>query len=85
MRTEIELFAQAMENTMKKYDKKKGDSWKTCDIRFLKNKLLEEVVEFLDTYHKECPESYDKKELVDIANICMMLYNRKLDIILERM
>ena len=77
MRPEIELFAQAMENTMKKHDKKKGDSWKTCDILFLEDKLIKEVEEYLD--------SRDKKELVDIANMCMMLYNRKLDLILNRM
>jgi len=77
MRPEIELFAQAMENTMKKHDKKKGDSWKTEDVDWLRAKLVEEFEEYFDTF--------DKKELVDIANMCMMLYNRELDSILERM
>ena len=67
---EIEMFAMAMETTMSRHAKNKGDSWKWCDIDFLKNKLKEEF--------REYQESGDKHELVDIANICMMLFNREL-------
>jgi len=70
MKNEMYLFVTAMENTLEKHQKKKGDSWKDCDIEFLENKLVEEYNEWKD--------SKDKHELVDIANICMMLYNRKL-------
>lgn len=69
MRNEIELFAQAMETTMSRHDKTKGDSWKWCEIEFLKDKLLEEF--------NELQKTGDKHELVDIANICMMLFIRE--------
>lgn len=79
MRNEIELFAMAMETTMSRHDKEKGNSWKWCDIEFLKDKLLEEF--------DELQKTGDKHELVDIANVCMMLFNRKLwkinDIVIE--
>jgi len=70
MRKEIELFAMAMEATMCRHDKNKGDSWKSCEIDFLKDKLIEEFDEY--------QSSGNKHELVDIANVCMMLFNREL-------
>lgn len=60
----------AMETTMSRHDKNKGESWKWCDVDFLKGKLKEEFEEYQD--------SGDKHELVDIANVCMMLFNREL-------
>ena len=67
---EIGMLVMAMETTLSRHQKAKGDSWKWCDIEFLENKLHEE--------YNEWKESGDKHELVDIANICMMLFNRKL-------
>ncbi len=68
IRCEILEFAKEMEKIMKKHDKKKGDTWKTVSINFLKGKLIEEFDEYI-VY-----ENTD--ELVDIANICMMLWHR---------
>ena len=68
MRDEIKLFAEEMEKIMKEHDSKKGDSWKTCDIDFLVDKLGTEIKEWIDSAKHE--------ELVDISNICMMLWNR---------
>ena len=66
----IEFFAAEMEATMNMHKPEKGDSWKTCSINYLEMKLDEEVEEYMATR--------DPSELPDIANCCMMLYNRKI-------
>ena len=71
MDNSLALFVMAMETTLSRHQKKKGDSWKTCDIEFLENKLIEEFEEYQKTRNKH--------ELVDIANICMFLFNRKIE------
>lgn len=65
----VEVFAGYMLDVMNKHQQAKGDSWKTCNIGFLEGKLHEELAEYAD--------SGDKRELIDIANVCMMLYHRK--------
>jgi len=66
----VAIFVMAMETTLRRHEKAKGDSWKQCDKNFLYDKLEEEF--------NEWKESHNKHELVDIANICMMLFNREL-------
>lgn len=61
------FFAEAMEKTMKKHDKEKGDSWKNMPHEELQNLLLQEVEESKNIASKI-------GEWVDIANICMMIY-----------
>ena len=51
---------------------KKGDSWVTCDIEFLQGKLREEIHEYYDAEGS----MIGARELVDIANVCMMLFIR---------
>lgn len=51
---------------------KKGDSWVTCDIEFLQGKLREEMKEYYDAEGS----MIGARELVDIANVCMMLFHR---------
>lgn len=65
------------QEVLNKHSKKKGDSWKTCDIQFLRNKLVEEIDEFgvLPLEYKE--EQY--KELLDIINVATMLAERLRD------
>jgi predicted house-cleaning noncanonical NTP pyrophosphatase (MazG superfamily) len=66
---EIDGFVKKMEE---KYNAKLfeyGTSWKTCEIKYLEEKLLGEVMEYL--------RSGDKAELVDLANICWMIDVRK--------
>lgn len=74
VRREIMRFAEEMESIMRLHDKKKGDSYKTCEINFLRRKLAEEFSEWA----YPCIEDGDteKYEVVDIANICMMLFWR---------
>jgi predicted house-cleaning noncanonical NTP pyrophosphatase (MazG superfamily) len=69
MRDEINEFAEKMEDVTAHHDAKKGSSWKTCHPEFLIEKLKEEVGEYM--------LSKNKKELIDIANICWMLYHNK--------
>lgn len=81
IRPEILEFAEAMELTMRKHDGKKGDSWKTCDIYFLIEKLKEEFDEadcaFDNLVHHDFEdEGQFTAETVDLANVCMMLWNR---------
>ena len=64
----------SMEVTLYKHQKEKGDSWNDCDLQFLLNKFDEEIKEFKEE-HKPLAKA---EELVDIANVCMMLFNRKL-------
>jgi len=65
-RTSVKLFAIEMEKILQQNDYKGG--WNKCSIAFLRSKLAEEYGEYLI--------SDDHYELVDIANICMMLYER---------
>jgi len=72
MRKEIKDFAEEMERIMAFHDEEKGDSWKNPDEvneTFLWGKLREE---FIECMHEEAPP----EELADLANICMILWNR---------
>lgn len=79
IRPEIMEFAEAMELTMRKHDAKKGDSWKDCTISFLGRKLQEEYNETEHEFYNLLFSSSNnlKSESVDLANVCMMIWNRK--------
>ena len=72
MREDLEEFVEEMEKVLSKHDKEKGDSWKTCDKEFLENKLKEEFREWKNT----AVPLNKGVEVIDIANICMMLWHR---------
>jgi len=73
-------FTMVMGNVLYDHQKTKGDSWHNCDMQFLLDKLDEEIKEF-----KEEQKPLAKaEELVDIANICMMLYQRYVEIWAEK-
>lgn len=69
IRSEIMQFAVAMEAVMSMHDAKKGNSWRIAPLEYLIDKLKEEFVEWETTP--------SKKELIDIANVCMMLFHRR--------
>lgn len=69
MREEIQNFAEEMERVMEDNSQDKGESWKRMSLGDLNEKLKEELEEWDD-------EIYSKEELVDIADCCMMLWNR---------
>ena len=78
VRPEIVEFAIEMEMVMEEHDSKKGDSWKEpskTDIDFLYSKLAEEFAEVIAAEHGY-GEKGVTKELLDLANITMMLFHR---------
>lgn len=79
-KTGLRDFVEQMELKLDLNQEEKGDSWVTCDITFLEGKLREEIAE----YYKEEGSMKSTRELVDIANICMMLYHRHFDIWAKR-
>ncbi len=68
MREAVTTSAEAMETRLAANDCKGGWMPEACTIDFLKNKLLEEVVEYI--------ASGQESELPDIANMAMMLWQR---------
>lgn len=68
MRPELQEFAEECERVLKKHDAAKDDSWQSCNLLYLYNKLMEEIEEF-----KKNPTDHN---LPDITNICMMLWHR---------
>ncbi len=80
VRPELEIFAEKMEAEMRKNDKEKGESWKTCELLFLAKKLDEERGE-VDICFVSDEENVDKtvEELVHEAILCMMLAYRILE------
>lgn len=73
MKTEIYQFARAMEIKMSKHEKDRGDRWKNESIKWLFDRLTEEVNEA-----NECIQNLNSSkfcdELLDIANFAMMAY-----------
>ena len=70
MRKEIKEFAEEMEIVMQKHDARKGDSWKRMDLCYLNKLFQEEIVE----YQKAERADVSRDELIDIANIAMMIW-----------
>lgn len=76
----LDRFVEEMKLKLDRNQKKKGDSWTTCEIEFLEQALMTECYEY-----DQAPSLMKKaNELVDVANFCMMLYNRYLDRCKER-
>lgn len=68
-----------MDQKMAVHDDERGDSWKTCEEGYLYDRLMDEIEEL----KKKCPTprifgipQKARDEFLDIANFCMMLYNR---------
>lgn len=72
----LKAFVEQMKLKLDLNQEEKGDSWVTCDIGFLKGKLREEIAE----YYGEEGSMKSGRELVDIANVCMMLYHRHIEV-----
>jgi len=71
MRREILIFASAMENKMATHDKDRGDEWKHMSIQQLAKRLGQEFAEL----KSQASEKDIRRELVDVANFCMMLWH----------
>ena len=70
----IDRFADALKKMYKKHFPRKGDSWTTCDLEFLNNKLLEEMAE-VETSGGFIPIRMD--ELEDLALVAAMIWARE--------
>ena len=80
MRTAIHSFAHEMERVMADNDKEKGDSWKgVLPIFQLKYQLINEIEELKIELTDNDGDAL-KKELVDVANYCMMIWNRLVEV-----
>ena len=77
---QVIAFAKAMDEVLCKNDHKGG--WQDCDINYLRFRLVEEMGEYFAWNVNYSPEWCEKnkttikKELVDIANFAMMLWDR---------
>ncbi len=72
MREAVTTFAEVMEVRLKANDYKGGWHPRQCTMDFLEKKLLEEVVEYIESTHTVSRV----EELPDIANMAMMLWHR---------
>ena len=90
LRPEVLRFARAMEEVLRKHDGKKWH-WTDVSFEFLQNKLTEEFVEVqtelkplieyvlkhkLNNFKSRSCFHRNKEELLDLANICMMLFDK---------
>ncbi len=74
-RWQVRAFAEDMERVLKLNDNKGG--WLGCDIKYLQARLVEEMGEYFRLVAQGCEKGKDaQKELIDIANFCMMLWDR---------
>jgi NTP pyrophosphatase (non-canonical NTP hydrolase) len=69
----IKVVDMKAELKMQLHDAEKGDSWKTCEIDYLRQKLCEEVAEALNVRTNNIQQS---EELADVVAVCAMLSAR---------
>lgn len=77
LRPDVLAFAQAMERKLRKHDAERGDSWQAMDPVWLRKRIVQEHVEFLEA--AECviarpwPEGRPqvRDEAADVANFLM--------------
>jgi len=71
----LRMFVASMKLFIEKHESEKEDSWVRCDIDYLEDNLQHEIYE----YNTAKTHDGKTKELVDIANMCMMLYHRHIE------
>jgi len=71
LRSELQWFAEEMEKVLRQNDHK--THWSKCDIKYLHNRLMDEIHELSDSVACESPPVVIIKEAVDVANFAMML------------
>lgn len=74
-RGSVLLFAKEMERVLKENDEEKGEfGWEFSSIFDLVDQLVTEHKEAIGSFCNCDPESL-KKEVIDIANFCMMIWD----------
>ena len=91
LRDELKEFAMSMEKKLSEKDEEYGDSWKGVDLEYMFWRLADEISEWekrVPTYddYEDYSDYADAvlrgdehppaDELIDIANVCMMLHHR---------
>lgn len=75
IRREVLRFTDAMESILQKNDYKGG--WQDCDIQYLQARLVEELGEYFASVAVGAFRGdHAKKELIDIANFCLFIWDR---------
>ena len=75
IRPTVMQFAEAMEKKLRQHDEEKG-GWEDCDFPFLFDKLEEEHDEVTNIIEKDFKNNRFPGELVDLANVCMMIWDK---------
>jgi len=76
LRPAVRVFAEAMEKTLRENDYKGGWGLQDCSTHYLLCRLAGEVGELFALNAKVGDYYVNEKELEDIANFAMMLWNR---------
>ena len=76
LRPEVREFADEMERELRRHDPKKGDSWKSMDYVTLYDGLVSVIDKLDDLEHGIETHKQERSELVDLANLAMMLWHR---------
>ena len=77
---DLQPFFNEMLGIMQSHDAEKGDSWKRPKAyisTLLREKLWEEFKEIVE--NKDLEDSENLHELVDLANVCAMIWLRGLE------
>jgi len=70
-----DTFMRQMKSKIGSKVAKYGDSWRSCKIQFLRERLSEEFCEWLDVVERGNMVK-ESNELIDIANLCIMIWAR---------
>lgn len=82
VRGEVLVFASHMEKMLQKHDDQKGKrGWKDDSIRGLEERLHQELAEYMETNGWQ----NKRREIIDVANFCMMIWDRWGDVGAESM
>lgn len=72
----VKQFACKMEEKLKSRDNVYGDSWQDAELNFLRERLLDEVVEIESAIRRKNPPDDVVGEAVDVANVAAMINAR---------
>lgn len=76
LRPSLQEFVIQQESVLKEHDPEKGDaSWRKDAISDLENRLQEELDEYFNAKELGASRQQLMRELVDVANFTMMVYD----------
>lgn len=72
----LKEFYCHMKLVLDEHQDRKGDSWTADEVQWLEQRLEKEMEEF----RRESNPLKKAQELVDVANFCMFIYHKYIDI-----